>query len=292
MNVGVVVGRFQVDSLHSGHEELLDRVCKAHSVLIVVLGVSPDLSDKRNPMDYATRSLMIRSQYNCIVLPLKDHPSDLVWSEDLDRLISTICPLGDVTLYGSRDSFKSSYTGVYPVADITSYDSPSGTQLRMRCSSEPRSSQDFRAGVIYHAAHQYPRVIPTVDVAMFKGREILVGKKRGEDKWRLPGGFVNQTDATFEEAARREFMEETSLVPETLHYVYSTIVDDWRYKATDSCIMTTLFTCSYLSGGPRAGDDLESCCWIDYGGLTQRHFVNEHGKLFEKLREWKNEHNT
>ena len=51
---GVVIGRFQVPSLHAGHINLLE-VASNHQRLIVLVGCHPFGQSKNHPLDYAAR---------------------------------------------------------------------------------------------------------------------------------------------------------------------------------------------------------------------------------------------
>src|SRR5690242_14087120 len=76
--VGVVVARFQTPELHEGHRYLLSTVAALHRDMLVVLG-SPSYSclAERNPMDFATRRIMVRLAYpGATIVELIDSPSD------------------------------------------------------------------------------------------------------------------------------------------------------------------------------------------------------------------------
>jgi nicotinamide mononucleotide adenylyltransferase len=72
--VGVIVGRFQTHYLHEGHLDLISHVLENHSQVIIMLGISRKQNSKRNPLDFATRKLMIENDLkleytpNCIFL--------------------------------------------------------------------------------------------------------------------------------------------------------------------------------------------------------------------------------
>src|SRR6218665_3615127 len=105
-SIGVIVARFQSPYLHEGHHLLIQSVNQKHNKTIVVLGVSPVLGSRKNPLDFATREKMIKKAYpDAVVLPLPDHPLDTKWSQQLDTLLSQAFPGSSFNLYGSRDSF-------------------------------------------------------------------------------------------------------------------------------------------------------------------------------------------
>jgi bifunctional NMN adenylyltransferase/nudix hydrolase len=81
--IGVTVARFQVNDLHEGQIKLLDTICKNHGKVIVFLGIPNGDGGKHDPLDYATREVMVKTLYpNIIVLPQKDNRSDEVWSKN------------------------------------------------------------------------------------------------------------------------------------------------------------------------------------------------------------------
>ncbi|MBC7450210.1 MAG: NUDIX hydrolase, partial [Cytophagales bacterium] len=93
MKTAVIIARFQTPYLHEGHKALFNTIFGAHAKIVVVLGVSPLKGGKRNPFDYHVRERMIKGAYpNAIVLPLRDHPVDAIWSDHLDHLLSDTFP--------------------------------------------------------------------------------------------------------------------------------------------------------------------------------------------------------
>jgi bifunctional NMN adenylyltransferase/nudix hydrolase len=126
-DIGILVGRFQIHRLHQGHRQLLERVARKHSRVVVFLGCTKTGPNRHNPLDYVTREKMlfkefeyielqkcvIRTHYKthesiaerfnigcawgtpgCIadhttysVQPLQDKKTDLAWSRELDARI-------------------------------------------------------------------------------------------------------------------------------------------------------------------------------------------------------------
>jgi len=269
-DVGVLVGRFQVPELHQAHQELITKIASWHKKFLVVLGCSPTLVSRHNPLDFQSRKLMINAHYPELpVVPLMDHPDDHEWSKELDRRIREVFPVGTVTLYGGRDSFIPYYSGQFPCREVepSAYVAVSGTIERRNASLEVRSSADWRAGVVYAAYNRYPQVFPTVDVAVVRetergNREILLARKPGEKGYRLIGGFVSPTDSNLQAAARREVLEETHIEISALEYMGSYLVDDWRYRHEIDKIMTTVFLAHYVFGAIQPDDDIEELRWF------------------------------
>lgn len=263
---GVIVARFQTPSLHEGHLELIRQVKLKHNRLIIILGVSPVKGSRKNPLDYYTRERMLKQLFpEVIILPLGDQPSDKVWSQKMDELLHNNFPQESFVLYGSRDSFIPSYTGRYTTEALPPVKDYNATAQREAISDKVFDTEEFRAGVIYNTYNLYPKVYPTVDIALFRNnrQELLLGRKPNEQAWRLPGGFSDPEDTGYEAAARRELREECGDVETTaLQYETSMQMDDWRYRAEVDKIITTLFSTDLISGEPVADDDLSGLRWI------------------------------
>lgn len=270
---GVIIARFQTPYLHPGHQALIESVQAKHQKVVIVLGVTPVLGSKRNPLDFHTREKMIRKAYtDVVVLPLADHPLDTVWSANLDHLLANTFPGSKFMLYGSRNSFANYYSGKYAVEELPQHGEFSATEIRNSIKEQVMDSMEFRAGIIYGYANTYPKVYPTVDVAVFRNEksEILLGKKDNDQKWRLIGGFSDPTDESFEAAAMRELKEECGEIEtSTMQYEGSFRVDDWRYKNETDKIITTLFSTDYVSGQPKASDDISEVNWFSLKDLPQ-----------------------
>ncbi len=113
VNVGVIVGRFQVAELHEGHKQLIQSVRNEHNKVIIFLGLSVCVGTKNNPLDYEARKQMILQTFPEIIVGyIQDMRNDEVWSTTLDREINKLkSPAENVTLYGGRDAFIKHYSG-------------------------------------------------------------------------------------------------------------------------------------------------------------------------------------
>lgn len=292
--IGVMVGRFQLDRLHEGHIALIDQVTKRHKKTVLFLGVAMGQHKEEQALDYATREKMIKGMYpHVIVMPLVDMANDYKWSEQVDKKIREAFPHGKAMLYGGRDSFIPHYKGKWPTHEISNAINETATDRRSQISQEVRDSEDFRAGVIYHAANSYPNAFQCVDVAIIRGEpgniKVLLGKKLNEDKYRFPGGHLDPSDDSLEACAKREAREEVGQMEiSSPEYVTSMRVDDWRYRKSKNKIVTALFLCKYVYGRAEAADDIDSCEWIEVkdllreGGIIE-HVMPEHRQLMVSL---------
>lgn len=296
--VGVVVGRFQVDSPHEGHRMLLEEVHKKHGKVLICLGCSPVRLSPDDPLDYPTRAKMMQSAFPwATIVPLKDCPSDKQWSNNLDAIIAETFPTDIAILYGSRESFIPRYSGKWPTKELDTISVPSGMDLRMEIAQSVRDSKDFRAGVIYACANRYPISYQTVDVAiLYKPQgiteKIVLGKKDGEEKWRFIGGFVEPCDDNFEKRVKREIFEEVGVETGELAFIASKRVDDWRFKGRTDAVMTAFYSAKYVYGHIRAGDDIVEVSWFEINRIPGC-LVDEHKPLGILLLEnLKNERRT
>jgi bifunctional NMN adenylyltransferase/nudix hydrolase len=288
MKTGVIIARFQTPYLHEGHRNLIDNVRSKHNKLIIVLGASPISGSRRNPYDYYTREKMIKKEYpEVVVLPISDHPSDKIWSQNLDMLLASVFPTEQFLLYGSRDSFIPYYSGRFNTSELPVHGDYNATELRKQYADKVFDSRDFRAGILYAYYNQYTKVYPTVDIALFRNNktELLLGKKAINNRWRFVGGFADPEDANYESAAKRELMEECGELEVTsMTYEGSAKVNDWRYRSEVDKIITLLFSTDYISGEVVASDDIAELQWFklaDIPEMIQTDQVNEeHLELF------------
>ena len=135
---------------------------------------------------------------------------------------------------------------------------------------------------------EYPISFQTVDIALVNlyRQQILLGKRKGKEEWRFPGGFVDsEKDKSLEEAAFREMNEEINfnktLSTGPVSYKFSTQIDDPRYRDSKDKIMTALFFVNFIGGSPQAGDDLNDVAWFAF-----HEFSNDNYKFFVAKEHW------
>jgi bifunctional NMN adenylyltransferase/nudix hydrolase len=264
--MGVIIARFQSPYLHEGHKSLIQLVKKSHNKAVIVLGISPVLGSRKNPLDFHTREKMIKRDFpEVVVLPLPDHPLDNKWSYNLDHLLLHSFPGSKFKLYGSRDSFIPYYTGKFETVELPETGSHNATIIRDQLSDKVLDSEEFRTGIIYAYSNTYLKVYATVDIAVFRNNksEILLGRKDIDKKWRLLGGFSDPTDDSYEMAAKRELTEECGPIGTTpMTYESSFRVNDWRYRSEDDKIITSLFSADFIDGAPEGSDDIAEVDWV------------------------------
>lgn len=288
-DVGVIVGRFQVDKLHEGHQDLIDFVCSQHKKVIIVLGIPAFNGTRENPLDFEIRSKMILESYpNIIILPLCDCRDNAQWSARLDTIVGAcITPSQSATLYGSRDSFLKSYYGKYPTKELIGKDHLwSGTDIRDSIKRSVKNTEDFRTGAIWQSYNYYPRVISTVDIAIFNSNysSLLLCRKSNEMKYRFVGGFADPLSSSYEEDAKREVWEEISLQTGPMSYLGSYNIQDWRYTGVDKIRTSFFMTTSDNLLDANARDDIADLTIWKFSEINSDLLVPEHHILLEKLK--------
>lgn len=286
-DVGVIIGRFQVDALHEAHIDLIQSVCNVHQKVIIFLGLSHTRGTINNPLDFEARKQMILEAFpNVIVLYIKDQKKDTDWSKELDEKIGDVVgPSQSVVLYGSRDSFISRYHGHYKTQELLQERYISGSEIRKNIAKSVKNDISFRRGAIWQSFNRFPTCFTTVDVAIFNDdyTKILLGRKVKETQFRFIGGFADPKSPSYEADARREAVEETKLEVSDPVYIGSTIIDDWRYRGEQDCIKTMFFKCKVVYGRPEANDDIAEVRWFDLSTLTKDQIVDTHHVLVDML---------
>ena len=293
-DVGVIVGRFQVDRLHFIHRDLIDTVIARHPRVIVFLGDAV-VPSAENPLSFEARRQMIHEMYGIEIHSITDHWSDETWSATLDSAIHRRkSPTQTVVLYGGRDSFLKSYKGKLPTRELTSAESHSGSQVRaLIANSTTVNSPDFRAGVIWAQTNRFPQSHPVVDMAIVRHDDaypepgkVLLGRRLGSAYWQFPGGFVDITDPSLEHAVIREAREETNvwLSLPRIDYLGSMEINDWRYRGLKhQRILTSLFLARVdaASAQAKAGDDLDEVAWFSIHDALRLQVIPQHLPLLD-----------
>jgi bifunctional NMN adenylyltransferase/nudix hydrolase len=288
---GVIIARVQTPYLHEGHLSLINGIKEKHYKVVIVLGVSPLKSSRKNPLDFYTREKLIRQHYPEItILPLRDTKYDARWSSDLDHLLSGTFPDEKFVLYGSGDGFIAHYSGKSEVRKTDRSSDINSSLLKDGNCDKALDTMDFRCGIIYSNFNAYPKIYATVDMAVFRNnqKQVLLAQKESEGKWRFPGGFSDPADADFEAAAIRELHEECGDIEvNDVRYEKSFKVDDWRYRNEEDKIITTLFSSTLVSGNAKAGDDIFRVNWFDVSEISDLlkdgQVVQEHIPLMNYL---------
>jgi bifunctional NMN adenylyltransferase/nudix hydrolase len=310
--VAVIVGRFQVSELTNAHKNLFYKILSQYrpDYILVGIGVSSTKFTRKNPLDWASRSLMINdflglqvtTAISFDVIPILDTENDKEWYFNLDSLICNSYPNDEVKLFGGRDSFLNKYKEYGGKFDFEEYPetlNDSGTEARKLIANNKLETKHFNKGIIYTVENQYPKVYPTVDIAIYnkQTREVLLGRKPNEELFRFIGGFVDPEDSCLEAAAAREAKEEANFsasswagLSQQFEYISSRKMNDYRYKGTGDCLHTTFFatevgvSSNYLT----PGDDIAELKWVNILHLFPHAVMPVHIDLANDFYRWFN----
>jgi bifunctional NMN adenylyltransferase/nudix hydrolase len=287
MEAGVIVARFQVPVLIEPFKKIIELILSKHKNVWCVLGEAPTPGSKNNPLSARAREAMLKKEFSQInVIFLKDHPRDEIWSQNLDTLLHQNNVPDLAVVYGSEGGFVKRYSGKFGVEVLRA----GKINKESFSPTEKPHSVDFREGRVHAFQANYPKVYPTVDIALFgkNKSEVLLGKKTIDKRWRLIGGFVDPADDSYEMAASRELLEEAGNVKTTeMVYEKSFKIDDWRYRYEEDKIISCLFSSDYLEGTATGSDDLAEVKWFSLTEienlLNNEEIVSEHYPLIRYL---------
>jgi bifunctional NMN adenylyltransferase/nudix hydrolase len=271
----------------------MDDVCKNHKKVVLFLGVAEDPDPEVDPLDFATRKIMIQNDYpSIIILPLKNNRSDIKWSKNIDELINMSFGGSKALLYGSRDSFIPHYFGKNQTVELITDTNFSGTQVRKEIRRDVLGSSDYRAGVITGKGDRKPTAFNTVHIACVNSNnELLLTKQKDIDKWQFIGDFIDPKDESKELSVNRIFNDETNGCEiSDLKYVCSQKLDDYRYRRSKDSLMTTLFSGTFLWGGVKSKDEDIELEWFSITELKnltelgiEKLIISEHIPLMDKF---------
>lgn len=284
--VGVIIGRFQVSSLDDEMKKMIQKVKDAHQFAALLLSTNPIPGNREQPLSYVQRRMMIHESFpDLFMMPILDMASRQKWAATVDGKIRESFPLLSVRIYGAPEIVEmyQSSGGKMPITELAGPD-VSKTLALIR--SKIINTTDFRKGVIYATNHGYRKVISTVDGAVIRGNEILLGRKPNETAYRFMGGFTEVTSESDEEDLSREAMEELglSIRPDDWYYLGRLRVNDWRYHNSGDVIRTGFYVAFEFQGEPVAGDDLAEVKWFSIDSTPEEiPLVSEHRHLWDRL---------
>ena len=290
-SVGVVVGRFQIDNLHPGHINLLNRVTNLHgrnTIVFVGRGSDP----QKYQLDFETVKRMILSRFPAVtVASIYDRNNSELWSRDLDELIESFFPNKRAVLYGGRDSFLEEYKGRFEKVTISAFGSFSSTDRRSEIVRA--GSQDdalFRRGVIYGVASLPASMIPYFLLAVTRNgsSEVVLVRETSSHNWGLPAERLDPEKDTDDRAALRRILIGRVAVDVSIEdplYITSAV---WRlreYRKSRNSAFATLFAAGLKQGEFCGIRESECCRWFPVDDIerviddSQRHFARV-------LRDW------
>jgi bifunctional NMN adenylyltransferase/nudix hydrolase len=294
--VGVVLGRFQLPSLHVGHKALIRKVLELHQKAVIVIAETPISFNRRNPLTGKLRKALLDAEFagqSVQVVVLKNNESDEIWSRNFDQLLTSTVPDANFIIYGARDNSLRHYSGQYQT-EVIDLDLPtSATKVREKVAHEypkgKRALKNFAAGVIHTTAHIFPVSYTTMDLAVIREDQgtlqTLLCYKEQYQKWFFCGGFIDPTDETILDAVKREKTEELGINLEIGDYKFlgDYKINDWRYRGTEHGIRTMFHVGTRLWGEAKAGDDIDMVQWFDLN-RAEEIIADEHKPLLAALK--------
>jgi len=307
VNIGVIVGRFQVAYLTKGHRHLIDTAIKENDEVIIFIGDTVVKNTIMNPLVFGDRMLLFMNDKKInelvgsgklIIEKIPDIGNVEIWNKKLDTLIKEKSRYQNtpknVTIYGSRKSMVQTYDGEFNTAIVEEIPGVSGTESRsnMIYDMNAKFKPEYRIGKICAAYDRYPSGFPTIDVTVIHKGNILMGKRPNRDTFCFVGGFFDPTqDESLEDTAIRELYEETNIKIKNPRYITSFRVDgDYRYKQEIDKIITSFYIGEYESGKLQAADDLAEAHWIPlnevFDSPTEFNVSPVHITLLYRLKTW------
>ena len=292
----IIVGSFHTEWLADETIQKLLPIIQNTKTNIIFLLQDNGIVNQKWPLPFQERSEMLREVFepNTITIgPLPDCELDEDWTAAIEQRLDLLLPENNrCTLYFSEASAACYHPKKYKVVEsLKKFNSNLCPPYVRTFGDITDISIAYRKGIRESYLRSYGCVYPTVDIALTKidnmRRMILVGKKKNESFYRLPGGFVDKKDETRQLAARRELYEETNLTVEgNLISLGDFKIDDWRYKNTTDSILTTLFLGEYSFGILKAGDDLvKEVAWIPLD-TADAVIGKAHKPLISKVKEY------
>lgn len=286
----IILGYFQCPFLTEKQIKCLADLQSTVDQVAIWIREAPVPCTKRQPFSGKQRTEMFAEFFPSFETRLlSDQKQAKKWSEMLDAEIAQNRGEAHLKLYaepqiGLRDYVGNEVFGILET-DFSETDFSHISEAQEIGLKSVSSSVAFRLGILNALKRRYPTAFATVDVAIFRGNEILVGQKPDETKWRFLGGFVDPTDANHEAAAIREAFEESGVTVEIQKRIGSCRIDDWRYRYEEDQIISTLFQAQYVAGEATPTDDIARLEWKLFSSLTVEDLVPDHQGLFKMLAE-------
>lgn len=273
---GIIIGRFQIDELHTAHKQLIETVINNHSHVVIVLGLSPIECSQKNPLDYRTRKVLLQTAYpNVDIVYLNDMRYNDDWSDALDKVIQSVTRSHQsICLYGGRDSFIPYYSGKYQTQELTLKESAfiSATSRRKLIRNTIVNDADFRKGIIYATASIQPMAFPAISLAIYDTsyNHILLGKTVTDRQYNFITDYL-PIKKTFENFAVEVCFNKTGLKidKKNLKKQDSYIIDDWRYRSENDSVITQLYTTTVNFGQVEPKGDLVMLTWIKLSDILE-----------------------
>lgn len=315
----VVIGRFQLPSLHEGHQTLLMTALKNSIHLLVLVGSANKVPSIKNPYTYAQRANMIKdffktnkvSESRYTIVPLNDHPyNDPAWISEVKVVVKHYqdADKRKVVLYG-HDKPGNDYLKWFPewqFKHVHSKYTGCATDIRLSLYRTrnvlvpPQILEDwdfYEKELALFKDYPFPETLNfncSDAVVTCLGKVLLItrGKTPGRGRLALPGGFKNANENFFA-CAVRELFEETNLrVPEKV-LVGSLKSKEMFDSPTRSMGIPRNTYAFHFDIAPNpdgslprvnGGDDANDCDWYDiFDAVNTLQLYDDHAAIISKL---------
>jgi len=248
IKIGVFIGRFQ--SLHLGHQEIIEKAKKDFDELIVIIGSDNTTVSLRNPFSTEIRIKMLESAgvkpHN--ILAIRDSYYDFEWwKKEIYNLVNKRIKDVEIYLIGHYKESDSFWLDAFPnwkLFDVGKLENDiNATDIRNNLFKYNNFFSDNISEDVYKIISQwrndnndifldlrdefafveqykeqwentpYPVIFTTVDALLRCNEHILLikrGKRPGKGLYALPGGFIEPNEILLN-GALRELYEETNV---------------------------------------------------------------------------------
>jgi len=116
--------------------------------------------------------------------------------------------------------------------------------------------------------------------------QVLLAKKYDESNFRFIGGFVKVEDDDLDDSVKRVIHKEagSDINCGDFKMLFSTKVNDWRFRGENDKIMTNFYVCNYLWGNIQASNDIMELKWFDIDTIKESDIMVDHQDILNKFK--------
>ena len=140
----VFIGRFQ--PFHNGHKHVIDEGLKISRQMIIFCGSANKARSIKNPWIYKERKEYISKSFTKTtlkrlhILPLSDHPDDMIWVKGIEEKVKEMVPKANsVAIIGYQKDETSYYLKLFSkwhVVEVSNINDISATHIRQEIFNE------------------------------------------------------------------------------------------------------------------------------------------------------------
>lgn len=208
---------------------------------------------------------------------------DLIEMEEVQQLDATQIR----ELYFSERYNPNFISGVLPGPVKTYLRDYWGTKEYINIVKERYDNEEYKA---QFSGLPYPPIFVTADPVVFCAGHVLLverGKRPGKGLMALPGGFVNSSDASIEDAMLRELKEETNIkvpVPVLRGSIKGSKVFDHKDRSARGRTITHAYNIVLADKTLpkiRAADDAALAMWVPFNDVESEWMFEDHYDIIQ-----------